>query len=150
MSWTYTKDNRTDSDVAKDYNMGKSYERLIFNRLPKPKFALYSNDRFKVVSSYSPDCFIQIRGKWRPVEIKYSKFELNYVELKENQALSLAKLDGIYLQSTPTRYCFIDPKELVKNEKVIGYCNKPCFRLNNPEWSLWITPLDRSIDYAII
>jgi hypothetical protein len=142
MSWEYARDNRSDDKVKKDYDFGKKYERLIFDQLLCKKY-LTNDDTFKTISKYAPDCFLMIGNGWYPTEIKYSNIELKYVELKKNQADLLAEIDGMYLQSTPTKYILIKAKDITEKCMVVmGYCGKPCYRYNDPQWVKWKKPIE--------
>ena len=132
MNWDYTKDNRTDEQVKEDYIFGKKHEKKMFNLFNCHKFWINEKDEFGKTSEYAPDCFLFIKGIWYPTELKYTKVELTYVELKKNQADKLKEIKGIYIQGTPTKFAIIKPENMT--EEVIGYCNKPCYRIT-PKWN---------------
>jgi len=141
MDFAYAQDVRTDQKLKEDFDFGKEYERKVFDQLLCKKF-LVNDDKFRTLSPYAPDCFIQYKGVWYPVEIKYSQKELTYVELKKNQADYLAEINGLYLQSTPTKYTLLDCRDIINRCMVVtGYCNKPCYRYSTPMWNTWNKPI---------
>lgn len=137
MSWAYTKDKRTDDKVLEDFDLGKEAELEIFNKLTCTKYKIDTADEFKTINAYKPDCFLFNKETWIPTEIKYTKYELTYVEFKKNQADELNKIGGMFFVSTPTRFMTIMASEVVTLSITTGYCNKDCYILDNPIWREW-------------
>jgi hypothetical protein len=138
MSFLFAKDKRTSEQVMNDYSFGRRNARVIFEALSYDKFWIEDTDRLGENNIYHPDCFIKIKS-WYPVEIKYTETELDYVELKENQCKKLAKIGGLYLQSTPTRFIIVSAKSIMECGKLVTdtYCNKPCYRFRPNQWEDW-------------
>jgi len=138
MSFEYAQDKRTLEQVKKDYDYGKEKEAWVFNKLPYYKYLINEDDKFGRVLSYKPDCFILLNGYWTPTEIKHTDVELKYIEYKKNQVEYLAKIGGVIIQSTPTRYSIQETNKLIRHSPLsIGYCNKPCYKVLKPEWRRW-------------
>lgn len=138
MSWDYAKDKRTDEQVKADYDLGKKMEEETLKRIGITYFMVNSEDEFKNLSEYTPDAFIRTKTCWMPAEVKYSRCELTYVELKKNQAEKLISVGGVYIHGTPTKYAVMAILSLSSDVKtVVGYCNKPCYRISNVDWKLY-------------
>jgi hypothetical protein len=133
-TWGHVKDERTEAQVKENYLTGKQNELKIFSILSCPKFKIDNDDVYGSVSKYQPDFFVYLFGEWQPAEIKYTEKELTYIDLKKNQGDELSRINGLYLQFTPTRFCVVRASHMVKQQKVIGYCNKECYRLESPPW----------------
>jgi len=138
MNWEKARDKRTNDEVVADYNFGKINEIIVFENINLPKFWIDNKDELGKVSEYKPDCFMLIKNRWFPVEIKYTSVNLKYIELKKNQCDKLTKINGLYLQATPLGYVIVSAKLLKKSPLVENsYCNKPCYRYTPNKWNKW-------------
>jgi len=144
-SWNFYKDKRNDDQVEKDYELGKYNEPLIVQNLPYRCFQVNGNDEFREMGMYEPDYFVRINEIWFPAEVKFSKVELKYIDLKKNQATALAEMNGLYIQATPKKYVIVGVTFMVNQEEVKGYCNKLCYRYCPDKWKLW----DKDIGFRI-
>jgi len=135
-NWEYTKDNRTDEQVKKDFEFGKANEKKVLDAVGYRYFLTNTHDEFKKTGDYEVDAFIMIQGGWWPVEVKYSKYKLKKIELKENQAKSLSNIGGLYIQGSSHYYSIVNVHRMMKESsfEIDTYCNKPCYRINEPKW----------------
>jgi hypothetical protein len=139
----YAKDNRTEEQVKKDFDYGKANEKIVFEHLGCNKYWVNGSDEFGETESYKPDCFILHRGLWYPAEIKFTEYEISGIQLKHNQATILARINGLYIQSTPTRFCITRAVDIIKMPLIeYSYCNKPCYIIRDPNWIKWNSKID--------
>lgn len=139
----YTKDNRTEEQVKKDFEYGKVNEQIVFKHLDCLKFWVNGSDEFGETEVYKPDCFIFHKELWYPTEIKFTNVEISSVQLKVNQATALAMINGIYIQATPTRFCITRADNIIKMPVIENsYCNKPCYLIEKPNWFKWNSKIE--------
>lgn len=135
-SWEYAKDGRSENQIKKDYTFGKKNETQVLEASGFRFFLVNSKDEFGTLSDYVIDAFVLVQGHWWPVEVKYTPYKLDYVELKQNQARSLADIGGLYLQDCKQGYFIINAHKMMRDGEYTeeSYCNKPCYRVEVKEW----------------
>lgn len=133
MGWNYTRDNRIDEEVKKNFLEGKRAQELIVEKLREhTNVDVIENDVFGKTKKYTPDIIMDIRGIRRSVEIKWTKKDIHRVDWKENQWREAMDYNGLLLQVSGKKLCLIDPRDdHYRVEKT--YCNKPCMRFK-PKW----------------
>lgn len=132
---------RTLSQRRSDYDFGKKNEALVCDKLHTlgigvKQTHIVNNDRFGEYKPYGPDCFTLIEGSWYPTELKISRVDLRYVELKTHQLQDLCHIGGIYIQITPHRLCVITTNEMIQctNLTTNSYTGKLVYRFEKPTW----------------
>ncbi|MCK9370804.1 hypothetical protein M0R04_12920 [Candidatus Dojkabacteria bacterium] len=136
MNFEYAQDIRTRKELEYNFIRGKEKEAKIAGLIPYPIIIEESKDRLFEVGEYKPDCKIYLNNKWYEAEIKYSDIELDYLELKKNQATYLNKVDGLFIQGSPTKYTINRVKWIISNStlETDTYCHKPCYRFKPLTW----------------
>lgn len=122
------QDDRTLEQMKIDYDHGMEMEQRILEYL-KTLWTVYTTtdkDKRLEPSEYRPDAII-VWKKLLPVEIKYTKHDINEVHWKLNQYYAMQRRDWFLLQISWHRFCIISCTNVwptVDGED--SYCNKPC------------------------
>ena len=122
-------DKRTKEQTKADYDIWLEMERRIVEYLRKYNQIYYNPDKDHWLSPtrYCPDCIIIERGRLIPIEVKYTKYDLNEVHWKLNQYRSLRSIKWYLLLVAKKRFTVI-PRYQEWEEIESWYCNKPCMK----------------------
>lgn len=138
--YQYAKDNRTDQQWRKDYEMGQKAQKLIIERLKNyTEVKEFKPERWMVIEKYRPDCVALIKGLWQNLEIKYTDKDLKMVHWKKNQWEKAKELNIKLLQVSGKKFCLISPWDKCF-EKELSYCNKPAM-VFQPTWNYTFSAL---------
>lgn len=117
---------------------------MVIRNLPLEVYRT-QGDQFNNEKAYVPTAFVQLKSegcRWIPVEIKCSKkfsMEMDYLDLKRNQVVRMAKLKGCFLFSGEGHYAIVEASFAIEKgqEVTSDKLDKPCFRILK-EFISWV------------
>ena len=142
-AFTYAQDQRTFSEVNRDFNFGKYNEKVIFTFLSEPKFKLGKDEVIGEMALYEPDCFWMFQDRWIPIDIKFTLSMTNEMDFKKSQTNALASWGGYFLIGNPKGKTFIQAMQVqMMGQEILAAdskINKDSFRyiFTDEDWSAW-------------
>lgn len=139
--FSYAQDNRTIEQFKKDFDLGKKMQYKVMDYLQKQGYEIEDLSEGEVfgeeIKNYLPD--FKMNNKY--IEFKYVDYDIKDSWLKENQAWTLKKYNGYYMQVKKTingfMYNFLHIDEILKNELIIGYGGKKVYQIKNSVWKIF-------------